>query len=339
MALQGAGIIGPATRRGRRKGRGRRRSGNSPLDADAYKLSLLAPPRGVSLAAVRVFRPEPVEETPERAQVLTALNSPNGIQVSRRRPCCTSGWWRGAWTSSATASPEATSPTPPSSAPASTASGPRRSASTTSYYVVPEGSRFGGLNDRLSFGGRRATDAALSRLSALPRLNSEAAFRAQLDVAGVAGLERRLPFRALSDRAYTFPPALGYGVPVASLASAGPLRGAKCRPCRPACRGECAARSVDALEGGWSWTEHGNGTAVELCDASGAVGGRVGGAVRRGRRRRRRGGQAEGGADGGQGVRGGDGGVQGAGRAVGRAQPCGDLPDRAHSQVSGGGVK
>lgn len=53
---------------------------HSPLDSDAFKFSMLkSAPR---IAAVNIFQPQPLPENETFVRVLSAQNSPNGIQVS-----------------------------------------------------------------------------------------------------------------------------------------------------------------------------------------------------------------------------------------------------------------
>ncbi|XP_010266124.1 PREDICTED: uncharacterized protein LOC104603727 [Nelumbo nucifera] len=243
---------------------------HSPLDRDSFKFSLLkVAPR---LASVRIFEPKPLQETDSQVRVLTAHNSPSGIQgllqyFNLVEGCLTmikayqtqnnftydwivrtrvDGYW------SAPLHPDNFIP---------------------GRYLVPSGSGYSGLNDRLGIGDLNTSAIALSRLSLIShldsagfrQLNSEAAFKAQLTTQRVPYLTNRLPFCIVSDRKYAFPP-MRYGVPVASLSSPGPLSGTKCRPCTPVCSGPCVADVVATLYKGWSWTDWSNGS-LQLCDA------------------------------------------------------------------------
>lgn len=243
---------------------------HSPLDSDAFKFSLLklAP----KVAAVNIFHPQPLPENESSVRVLTAQNSPNGIQgliqyFDLVEGCLTmikshqeknnikydwiirtrvDGYWN--------------SPLGPENF-------------VPGQYLVPAGSSYGGLNDRFGVGDFRTSTVALSRLSLIPKLdsagftdlNSEAAFKAQLTTQNVNYLTKRLPFCIVSDRKYDFPPAR-FGVPVAALSSPGPLSGTKCRPCRPICVGVCVEPVMMFVEKGWSWTDWADGS-LELCDA------------------------------------------------------------------------
>ncbi|KAK4795709.1 hypothetical protein SAY86_028035 [Trapa natans] len=140
-------------------------------------------------------------------------------------------------------------------------------------YVVPPGSSYNGLNDRLGIGDMNTSSVALSRLSLIPdldaaglrQLNSETSFRAQLTTQNVSYVTKGFPFCIITDRQYAFPPTQ-YGVPVAAISSSGPLNGAKCRPCTVACRDDCVRGIMPSLNRAWSWTNWENGT-LHLCDA------------------------------------------------------------------------
>ncbi|XP_077246317.1 uncharacterized protein LOC143886264 [Tasmannia lanceolata] len=246
---------------------------HSPLNAGSFMFSLLkVAPR---IAGVRIFSPKRLPETKAQARVLTPNGSPNGIQglvqyFNLVEGCLTminayqaqhnftydwvvrtrvDGYW------SAPLSPE---------------------NFVIGKYVVPQGSAYGGFNDRFGIGDLKTSTAALSRLSFIPKLdaagyrnlNSESAFKAQLTVEGVANRVNRLPFCIVGVRTFAYPPSR-FGVPVASMGSPGPLSGVKCLPCTPACVGPCVAKIVGTgLDPGWGWTEWANGS-LELCDARG----------------------------------------------------------------------
>ncbi|KAI3724569.1 hypothetical protein L2E82_36350 [Cichorium intybus] len=245
---------------------------NSPLDSNSYKFSLLkTAPR---IAVIRIFKPVEIPESESAARVLTASNSPNGIQgllqyfnlvegcltmikSYQQQNNFTYNWIvrtrvDGYWSTRL-----------------------RPNLFIPGQYVVPSGSSYGGLNDRFGVGDFNTSVTALSRLSMIPELdsagltelNSESAFQAQLRLRNISYITKRIPFCVVSDRTYDFPPGR-FGVPVASMSSKGPLSGVKCRPCTSRFSGRWSAAVVNGLDRQWSWTESGNGT-LQLCDGHG----------------------------------------------------------------------
>lgn len=246
---------------------------HAPLDKDSYKLSLLKD--GIpNLAHVRIFSPKAIPESRAFTDVLTASNSPNGIQgllqyfhlvegcfdmikqyqlqhkltyewIIRTR---LDGYWKNFLPSLETMNHTA--------------------------YTVPIGSQFGGLNDRLGIGNWETSEVALSRLSLVPvlhahgarALNSETAFKWQLKIRKVVHKQKGFPFCILSHRRYGWPPG-HWGVPVLSLSSKGNLNGAKCRPCTPVSTGAAAKSIIEAQDKSWAWP--GSIKAPELCNPVG----------------------------------------------------------------------
>ncbi|GAA0168255.1 hypothetical protein Leryth_003584 [Lithospermum erythrorhizon] len=243
---------------------------HSPLDDKSYKLGLLKDaPR---IASVRIFEPKKIPETESRLRVLSAQNSPNGIQgllqyfqlvegcLTMIQDYQTRNNFNYDWIIRTRVDGYWSNPLRPENF-------------IRGQYVVPPGSSYWGLNDRFGLGDLNTSIVALSRLSlitqldqaGLRNLNSESSFKAQLTTQNVSYITKPLPFCIVTDRKYDYPPSR-YGVPVAAMSSPGPLNGAKCRACNPVCTGPCVGPIMNGLLKGWSWTQWANGS-VQLCDA------------------------------------------------------------------------
>jgi hypothetical protein len=241
-----------------------------PFDDDAHKLTLLK--NASRLVMARVFQNDHVAESNEARDVLTGANSPNGIQgllqYFRLVEGClnmissfeTKHSFKYDWIVRTRVDGYWNAPLPP------------LGTLNPNYYHVPYGSRFGGLNDRLGIGTRRTSWVALSRLSLIPKLherryralNSEQAFKHQLDVSNVKFKFDDFHFCILTTRKYAWPLS-EWGVPVTSIKSKGALNGAKCKPCHPVLSGDSAARAIKSLDTGWGWINPVKD--LQLCDS------------------------------------------------------------------------
>ncbi|KAG0601508.1 hypothetical protein M758_11G117100 [Ceratodon purpureus] len=248
---------------------------HAPLDSDAHKFTLLENISPARLASARIFVPELLPESVLYQELLYGGTSPNGIQGLLQYFHLVEGCldmidqhekrhgFRYDWVARTRVDGFWTGPVPP------------LSSLNASNYYIPIGSQFGGLNDRFGLGNRNATVAALSRLSLLPflherglrKLNSESAFRAQLEELQIPSETIAVPFCILSRRKYRWPLERAEDVPVASIGTVGPLNGAKCRPCTPAATGPEAEQAASKLAKQWGWPGHVRGLA--LCDGSG----------------------------------------------------------------------
>ncbi|CAI5991669.1 unnamed protein product [Closterium sp. NIES-65] len=211
---------------------------HAPLDETTAKLGLFGGIKGggfgagglgvegVTIASVKIFPSSDLDETDNRKRALNWESSPQGLQGLLQYFRLVEGCWDMI----------------------------QSGVGDGLAYTIPYGSDWWGFNDRFGMGGRQASAVALRRLSALDKmvavgfsqLNSEMAFKAQMDMGGVRVERQNLSFCILTRRMY---PLEDDSCPVKILSATAkvPLNGAKCRLCTPCKAGEEAEQALAAI--------------------------------------------------------------------------------------------